>query len=72
MTLHPVTGEILTEDTELPVFQRLTTWPVRSGWNMPSATLEARNSADRLSELEKQNHLLEFSDFECGPTTTSR
>ncbi|MEI6622931.1 MAG: excinuclease ABC subunit UvrB [Actinomycetes bacterium] len=58
MTLHPVTGEILTEDTELYVFPA--THYVAGPDRMRSALtgIEAE-LADRLEELERGNHLLE-------------
>ena len=58
MTLHPVTGEILTEDTELYVFPatHYVAGPERMERAIGDIEVEL---ADRLSELEKQNHLLE-------------
>ncbi len=58
MTLHPVTGEILTEDSELYVFPatHYVAGPERMERAIGDIEVEL---ADRLTELEKQNHLLE-------------
>ena len=59
MTLHPVTGEVLTEDSgavRLP--GQLTTWPVPSAWSARSRRIESELE-ERLAELERQNKLLE-------------
>lgn len=58
MSLHPVTGEILTEDTEIYIFpaSHYTAGPER----MANAITAIENElAERLPELEKQGKLLE-------------
>ena len=58
MTLHPVTGEILTEDTELYVFPA--THYVAGPERMTRAiTGIEQELQERLAELERSNHLLE-------------
>ncbi|MFT6563786.1 MAG: excinuclease ABC subunit B [Actinomycetes bacterium] len=58
MTLHPVTGEIITEDSELYIFPA--THYVAGPERMERAIAGIETElADRLQELEKQNHLLE-------------
>ncbi|MEI8081737.1 MAG: excinuclease ABC subunit UvrB [Actinomycetes bacterium] len=58
MTLHPVTGEILTEDTELYVFPA--SHYVAGPERMRSALTGIESElAERLEELERGNHLLE-------------
>ncbi len=58
MTLHPVTGEILTEDTELYVFPatHYVAGPERMGRAITGIELELQQ---RLAELERGNHMLE-------------
>ena len=58
MTLHPVTGEILTEDTELYVFPatHYVAGPERMGRAIGAIELELQQ---RLAELERGKHLLE-------------
>ncbi|MFA7265901.1 MAG: excinuclease ABC subunit UvrB [Candidatus Nanopelagicales bacterium] len=58
MTLHPLTGEILTEDNELYVFpaSHYVAGPERMQRAIGDIEVEL---ADRLAELEKQNRLLE-------------
>jgi excinuclease ABC subunit B len=58
MTLHPVTGEILTEDTELYVFPatHYVAGPERMNRAITGIEQELQ---DRLAELERGNHLLE-------------
>ena len=58
MTLHPVTGEVLTEDTELYVFpaSHYVAGPERMQRALGGIE---RELADRLAELERQNKLLE-------------
>ncbi len=58
MTLHPLTGEILTEDKELYVFpaSHYVAGPERMERAIGDIEVEL---ADRLAELEKQNRLLE-------------
>ena len=58
MTLHPVTGEILTEDTELRIFPA--THYVAGAERMEKALVGIEAElADRLAVLEKQGKLLE-------------
>jgi excinuclease ABC subunit B len=58
MTLHPVTGEVLTEDTELYVFPA--THYVAGPERMERATAGIETELEeRLAELERQGHLLE-------------
>jgi excinuclease ABC subunit B len=58
MTLHPVTGEVLTEDCELYVFPA--THYVAGPERMDRAVRGIESElADRLAELERQNKLLE-------------
>jgi len=58
MTLHPVTGEILTEDTELYVFPA--SHYVAGPERMNRAIIGIKDELTaRLDELEKGNHLLE-------------
>src|SRR2546423_15623194 len=58
MTLHPVTGEILTVDEELRVFPA--THYVAGSDRMERALVGIEAElADRLAELEKQGKLLE-------------
>ncbi len=58
MTLHPVTGEILTEDTELYVFPatHYVAGPERMGRAIGAIEIELQQ---RLAELERGKHLLE-------------
>ena len=58
MTLHPVTGEVLTEDEELYVFPatHYVAGPERMERALAGIEVEL---ADRLAELERQNKLLE-------------
>ncbi|MCH9815739.1 MAG: excinuclease ABC subunit UvrB [Actinomycetia bacterium] len=58
MTLHPVTGEILTEDTELYIFpaSHYVAGPQRMARALPAIEDELQ---ERLAELDRQNHLLE-------------
>ncbi|MEI2786030.1 MAG: excinuclease ABC subunit UvrB [Candidatus Nanopelagicales bacterium] len=58
MTLHPVTGEILTEDTELYVFPatHYVAGPERMGRAISGIEFELQQ---RLAELERGKHLLE-------------
>ena len=58
MTLHPVTGEILTEDQEMYVFPatHYVAGPERMERAIQGIELELQ---DRLAELERQNKLLE-------------
>ena len=58
MTLHPVTGEILTEDTELYIFpaSHYVAGPQRMAQALPAIEDELQ---ERLAELDRQNHLLE-------------
>ncbi len=58
MTLHPVTGEILTEDNELYVFpaSHYVAGPERMERAIGQIEVEL---SDRLAELERQNRLLE-------------
>ncbi|MFM8893997.1 MAG: excinuclease ABC subunit UvrB, partial [Actinomycetales bacterium] len=58
MTLHPVTGEILTEDPEMYVFpaSHYVAGPVRMERAIAGIEVEL---ADRLAELERQGKLLE-------------
>ncbi len=58
MTLHPVTGEILTEDTELHIFPA--THYVAGPERMERAVGQIETElADRLAEMERQGKLLE-------------
>ena len=58
MTLHPVTGEVLTEDSELYVFPA--THYVAGPERMNRAIVGIEQELqERLSELERSNHLLE-------------
>ncbi len=58
MTLHPVTGEVITEDTELYVFPA--THYVAGPERMERALRGIESElAERLAELERQNKLLE-------------
>ena len=58
MTLHPVTGEVLTEDTELYVFpaSHYVAGPERMGRAITGIEQELQ---ERLVELERGNHMLE-------------
>ena len=58
MTLHPVTGEILTEDTELYIFPatHYVAGPERMARAITGIELELQQ---RLAELERGNHMLE-------------
>ncbi len=58
MTLHPVTGEVLTEDTELYVFpaSHYVAGPERMGRAITGIEQELQ---ERLAELERGNHMLE-------------
>ena len=58
MTLHPVTGEVLTEDTELYVFpaSHYVAGPERMQRALVGIEAEL---AERLAEMERQNKLLE-------------
>ena len=59
MTLHPLTGEVVTEDERARTSSRPpTTSPARSGWSGRSRGIE-RSWTDRLAELERQGKLLE-------------
>ena len=58
MTLHPITGEVVTEDQQLYVFpaSHYIAGPERMERAIAGIELEL---ADRLAELERQGHLLE-------------
>ncbi|MEZ5157372.1 MAG: excinuclease ABC subunit UvrB [Candidatus Nanopelagicales bacterium] len=58
MTLHPVTGEVLTEDTELYVFPATHYVAGPERMNRAISGIE-EELQQRLSELERANHLLE-------------
>jgi excinuclease ABC subunit B len=58
MTLHPVTGEILTEDTELYVFPATHYVAGPERMNRAIGGIE-QELQERLAELERTNHLLE-------------
>ena len=58
MTLHPVTGEVLTEDTELYVFPATHYVAGPERMNRAIGGIE-QELQERLAELERSNHLLE-------------
>ena len=58
MTLHPVTGEVLTEDTELYVFPATHYVAGPERMNRAIGGIE-QELQERLAELERANHLLE-------------
>ena len=59
MTLHPLTGEVVTRGRASSTSSRPpTTSPARSGWSGRSTGIEVE-LAERLAELERQGKLLE-------------
>ena len=57
-TLHPLTGEVVSEDEELYVFPACTTSRASSGWSARSR-VSRPSWAQRLAELERGGKLLE-------------
>ena len=71
MTLHPVTGEIITEDTEIYVFPA--THYVAGPERMERAVRGIQAELDeRLAELERQGSCSRPSGCACARPTTSR
>ena len=70
-TLHPLTGEIVTEDTELYVFPASHYVAGPDRMERAIAGIEAELE-QRLAELEKQGKLLRRSGCACARRTTSR
>ena len=58
MTLHPVTGEVITEDQSSTSSRPPTTSPARSGWSARSRA-SSSSSSDQLATFERQGKLLE-------------
>jgi excinuclease ABC subunit B len=70
-TLHPVTGEVVTEDRRFTCSLRAITSQARSGWSglSPASRL---NWPTGWSSSSESSACLRPSDCGCAPATTSR